>query len=120
MKKFMVYGASTKEESQRERDHRALARRAAAEGMVLLKNDGILPIKSKKVALYGVGGRMTSKGGTGSGEVDERYSVNIEQGLKNNGFTVVHPLWLDRFDKTFEDNKKQWQQSVKEKIKGYK
>lgn len=119
MKKFMVYGASTKDESQRERDHRALARRAAAEGMVLLKNAGILPIKSKKVALYGVGGRMTSKGGTGSGEVGERYSVNIEQGLKNNGFTVVHPLWLDRFDKNFEDNKKLWQQSVEKKIKGY-
>lgn len=41
MEKFRVYGASTKEESQREGDHRVLARKAATEGIVLLKNEGV-------------------------------------------------------------------------------
>ena len=119
MEKYRVYGVSTKEESQRERDHRALAREAAAEGMVLLKNDGVLPLQTKKVALYGVGARMTVKGGTGSGNVEERYSVTIEQGLKNNGFTIVNPLWIDRFEEKFRTDIEAWRQSVEEKIKGY-
>lgn len=119
MEKFRVYGVSTKEESQRELEHRALARRAAADGMVLLKNDGILPLTNRKIALYGVGARMTVKGGTGSGDVAERYSVTIEQGLKNNGYTVVNPLWLDRFEKKFQADTESWRQSVEDKIKGY-
>lgn len=98
MSKFKVFGAYTKEESQRERDHRILARRAAADGMVLLKNDGVLPLENKSIALYGVGARMTVKGGSGSGDVEERYSVSIEQGLLNGGYSIVHPLWLNRFD----------------------
>lgn len=119
MEKFRVYGVSTKEESQREREHRILARRAAADGMVLLKNDGVLPLQTRKVVLYGAGARMTVKGGTGSGNVEERYSVTIEQGLKNNGYTVVHPLWLDRFDEKYLQETENWRQSVEKKIKGY-
>lgn len=119
MSKFRVFGADTKEESQRERDHRVLARRAAADGMVLLKNDGVLPLENKKIALYGVGARMTVKGGTGSGDVEERYSVTIEQGLINGGYTIVHPLWLNRFDDKFKKDTEIWRQSVEEKIKGY-
>lgn len=32
----------------------------AAEGIVLLKNDGILPLKTKKVALFGAGAEDTT------------------------------------------------------------
>ena len=67
--KFQVLGVSTPEESVREREHRALARQAAAEGVVLLENNGVLPIKPQKIALYGSGSRMTVKGGSGSGDV---------------------------------------------------
>ena len=45
---------------------------AAKEGIVLLENDGILPVKEGKIALYGAGADLTIKGGTGSGEVNER------------------------------------------------
>ena len=67
--KFQVFGATSPEESFREKEHKALSRRAAAEGIVLLKNDGILPMQPGKVALYGPGSRMTVKGGSGSGDV---------------------------------------------------
>ena len=119
MGKFRVYGADTKEESLREKKHRELAKKAAAEGMVLLQNNGLLPLKIKNIALYGAGARMTVKGGSGSGDVHERYSVNIEQGLKNAGFQIVSPLWMDRFDAKYKADKAEWRKSVEEKIKGY-
>lgn len=119
MAKFRVFGASTKEESAREREHRALARRAAAEGIVLMENDGVLPLAPKKIALYGAGARMTVKGGTGSGEVNERYSVNIDSGLKNAGFTIVSNTWLDRYDAHNARAVEEYRRTVEEKIKGY-
>lgn len=44
------------------------------------------------IALYGSGARRTIKGGTGSGEVNSRYFVTIEQGLKNVGFHITSTL----------------------------
>lgn len=65
--------------------HRAVARRAAADGIVLLKNENhVLPIDINcPVALYGAGASHTIKGGTGSGDVNERECVSIYQGMKN-------------------------------------
>lgn len=61
--------------------HRAVARRAAADGIVLLKNENhVLPIDINcPVALYGAGASHTIKGGTGSGDVNERECVSIYQ-----------------------------------------
>ncbi len=81
MEKIVLAG-TTKEPDEIELANRALARRAASEGFVLLENDGTLPLQTKKVALYGSGARRTVKGGTGSGAVRERYSVSIEEGLR--------------------------------------
>ena len=53
---------------------------AALEGIVLLENDGCLPLKPGKVALYGAGADRTIKGGTGSGEVNVRHAVSILEG----------------------------------------
>ena len=58
--------------TQREKDNLRIAYRAACESIVLLKNDGRQPFATRKVALYGPGVSMTIKGGTGSGEVNER------------------------------------------------
>lgn len=120
MAKFRLFGRPTDEVSERESEHRQLARKVAAEGMVLLKNDGVLPLKSKKVALFGAGARMTVKGGTGSGNMQERYSVSIEDGLKNAGFTIASTRWLDRFDVNFAAEKEKWRLGIEERIKGYK
>ena len=119
MKKYQIFGARSPEESQRERDHRALARKAAAEGFVLLKNDGVLPLDAGKIALYGPGSRKTVKGGSGSGDVRERYSVTIEEGLKNAGFTFPTTLWMDRFERKYENDIEKWRSDVEEAIKGY-
>lgn len=119
MEKFRVYGPATSIESQRERDHRTLARKAAAEGFVLLENNGVLPLKPQKIALYGAGARMTVKGGSGSGNVQERSSVNIEQGLLNAGFTFPNTLSIDRFEKQYNDRMTTWKASVDEKCKSF-
>ncbi|MCR5835796.1 MAG: glycoside hydrolase family 3 C-terminal domain-containing protein [Lachnospiraceae bacterium] len=100
----MKYKATTDpKETERERNHNELVRKIAPEGIVLLKNDGVLPIEDcKKIALYGAGIRHTIKGGTGSGDVNTRNTVNIEQGFENAGVEVVTKAWLDAYDKKNE------------------
>lgn len=117
--KFQVFGVNTRTESQREKEHKALARQAAAEGIVLLKNDNVLPLTTRSVALYGPGSRMTVKGGSGSGDVRERHSVSIEEGLKNAGFTFPSALWMDRFKEKYDADVSAWRSGVEERIKKY-
>ncbi len=63
--------------------HIALSRRAATEGMVLLKNDGTLPLKKgTRVAVFGIGQFNYVKGGGGSGYVYSKYTRNIYEGFK--------------------------------------
>lgn len=68
-----------------------LARTAATEGMVLLENHNhALPLaKGGNVAVFGVGSYKTVKGGTGSGDVNNRYLVNVRDGLTNAGYTIT-------------------------------
>ena len=117
--KFQVFGATSPEESQREKLHRVLARQAAAEGFVLLKNDGVLPMQPQKIALYGPGSCMTVKGGSGSGDVRERYSITIEEGLKNAGFTFANTLWMERFKNKFDADMAAWRAKIEEGIKKF-
>lgn len=119
MKNFRAFGPSTSEETQRERDHRLLARKTASEGFVLLKNNGVLPLKPQKIALFGAGARMTVKGGSGSGNVQERSSVSIEQGLLNAGFTLENTLSLDRCEADFKKRMSDWKNGLEEKASKY-
>lgn len=116
--KKIIKGGTSKDVTAIEQNNRELARRAAAEGFVLLENDGTLPLKEKKIALYGSGARMTVKGGTGSGAVRERYSVSIAQGLENAGFTITSVSWLDRFDRFFEQTYETYRREQEKKIEG--
>ena len=74
--------------------HAAVTRQSAAEGMVLMKNNGVLPIakEAKSIALYGCTSYDFIAGGTGSGNVNHAYVVSLLDGLKNGGYTVSDEL----------------------------
>ena len=96
-----------------EKNHLEAIYKYLPECMVLLKSNGDFPIKDKDIALYGSGVRKTIKGGTGSGEVNSRFFVNIEEGLKNKGFNIKTIDWLDRYDKEYIKNKKRFKKHLK-------
>lgn len=98
--------------SQREKEHMILARQVCAEGIVLLENNGILPLRDKRVALYGCGARHTLYGGTGSGEMHPRQTVSYEQGLREGGFEITTAAWLDAYEKEYTAAEKVWQERL--------
>lgn len=88
-------------------ENAGIAREAAVEGMVLLKNsDKALPIAEgvKKIAVFGNTSYDIITGGTGSGDVNEAYSISLVDGLKNAGYTVNEEL-LDIYDAYIKDAK---------------
>ncbi len=98
-----IYATKDPDITRRELDNMQLSRKAAGECMVLLENDGTLPLKKPgKIALFGSGARQTVRGGTGSGDVNTRSDVNIEQGLENAGFEITTKAWLDVQDETYK------------------
>ena len=103
--------------SGREIKNALLARKIGAEGAVLLKNNGVLPLTASEVALYGVGARHTAFGGTGSGECRPRYRVTIEEGLKNAGVAVTTDAFLDGLDGEYESAYRAWRKSLNKGLK---
>jgi beta-glucosidase len=69
--------------------HAKIVREAAAESMVLLKNESVLPFsKTKNIALFGTTSYNTIIGGSGSGDVYEKYSISIAEGLGDFGYSI--------------------------------
>ena len=85
--------------------HAQVCRRAADEGVILLKNDGALPAGPDGVtALLGVTSYDFIAGGTGSGDVHRPYVVDLQQGLADGGFTLEPGL--DAFYSKYMDDER--------------
>ena len=114
--KLLTKASYSPDVTQREKDNLQVAYKAACEAMVLLKNDGTLPFKTKKIALYGPGASMTIKGGTGSGEVNERHSVTILEGLEDRGFEITTHNWIADFEAGYTQAEAAYKEEKKKRV----
>lgn len=119
IKKRPYYGAISQVQSPYEQPHRDVSRKAAAEGIVLLKNERqVLPVKvGSKVALFGTGASHMVKGGTGSGDVNERDVVSICQGLQNAGYCITSLEWIAEYDRVYTEARIQWRDGIMERVR---
>lgn len=100
-----------------EKEHIKKVRELTPECMVLLKSNGSFPLKeAREIALYGNAARKTLKGGTGSGDVNVRHYVSVEEGLENAGFTITTKQWLDAYDLLWREENKKFRAGIKAKI----
>jgi len=72
---------------------RAMTQEVESEAIVLLENNGALPLgDGAKVNVFGVGVEQFTYGGTGSGSADESVNTSLMQGLRNAGLEVNEDL----------------------------
>ncbi|MCQ2529942.1 MAG: glycoside hydrolase family 3 C-terminal domain-containing protein [Lachnospiraceae bacterium] len=91
-------GVLTNEISPREIKNREISRKAAAQGVVLLKNEGVLPLGTTgKIAVFGNGIAEIVKGGTGSGDVNSREVVSVLEGFRAAGVTIVNEASAQKY-----------------------
>lgn len=101
-----------------EEEHLAKMREYAPECTLFLKRNGDFPLKAPgKIAVFGSGVRHTVKGGTGSGDVNSRFTVTVEQGLEEAGFTVTSKAWLDAYDEARAEAKERFVKDIRAEAK---
>ena len=101
-----VMAKTTSDEvSEREARNAELSMNLATQGMVLLENqnDALPMADSGNVALFGGGAYATVKGGTGSGDVNQRYTVNVWDGFLNAGYNVTSTDWLNEYKQVYDE-----------------
>ena len=115
----MYKGHRSPEVTDLEKANRQLAFKAAKEGIVLLRNEGdCLPLTGKRIALYGAGVTNASKGGTGSGEVNNRDNITIYQGFKNRGFTITTERWIADYKDALKQARQEFKSKLHQAMKG--
>lgn len=116
---FKRTGTTSEEISEREQRHRILAREAAEESIVLLKNDGVLPLPTGiPVALFGAGAGLTIKGGIGSGDVNVRHSVSIYDGFTLARVRVTSKDWIEDYEERYELARQAWKKQILDECGG--
>ncbi|HEX3022971.1 MAG TPA: glycoside hydrolase family 3 C-terminal domain-containing protein [Lachnospiraceae bacterium] len=115
---FVHSGTLQSQPSMRELKHRELAKKAAVAGIVLLKNDGVLPFhESTSIALLGNGAGKTVKGGIGSGDVNNRENISIYKALKEAGVCITSEDWVNDYDQRYNNERVQWKQKILDDVK---
>ncbi|MCQ2510773.1 MAG: glycoside hydrolase family 3 C-terminal domain-containing protein [Lachnospiraceae bacterium] len=104
-----------------EKKHLKKVLKTAAECTVLLRRNGQFPLEGPtKIDAFGSGLRYTVKGGTGSGEVNSRFTRTIEKGLEKSGFEITSKKWLDAYDAVRVQAKKDFSKQLKKEAKAKK
>ncbi len=101
-----VMAKTTSDEvSEREARNAELSMNLATQGMVLLENENnVLPMAdSGNIALFGGGAYATVKGGTGSGDVNQRSVVSVWDGFINAGYNVTSEDWLNEYKAVYDE-----------------
>lgn len=95
---------TTDEVTELETTNSALSRQAATEGMVLFENNGALPMADAgKIALFGQGVYNTVKGGTGSGDVNQRDVVTVWEAFEGAGYEITTADYLANAQADYEE-----------------
>ena len=105
--------------SEREIAGAAISKKAAKEGMVLLRNrNRTLPLKPGAICLFGNGAARTIRGGTGSGDpfnggligggdwnvdLSLRYHIQLLPAMKEQGFTILNEAQLLKFGERYDE-----------------
>lgn len=99
-----IHASTNPNISEREQRNMERSKNIASMGMVLLENRGGLPLDSsnKKLALFGNGARRTVKGGSGSGDINSRKVLSIEEAITEAGYDILTTSWMDRYDMEVE------------------
>lgn len=85
--------------------HAQVSRSSATEGMVLLKNNGALPLAKdcNMIALYGTSSYDLYVVGTGSGSVNYKHAVGLNEGLTAAGYRL-EPSVSSAYSKYVEEH----------------
>ncbi len=94
--------------------HLAALRPRLAECTLFLRRSGAFPLSAPgEIALYGAGVRHTLRGGTGSGEVNVRHSVTVEEAFLDAGFRITTSAWLDGYDRVLAAAQKRFRAELR-------
>ncbi|MGB1243040.1 MAG: beta-glucosidase family protein [Chitinophagales bacterium] len=122
MHRLGKFGGIAKEGIYNSKEHQQTARTIADEAIVLLKNEGVLPLKKegiKKLAVVGANVNHKHAGAGGSSQVKAFYEVTPLEGLQNllgQGVEIEHSQGYE----ILRDNDKANPQLVKEAIENVK
>ena len=87
------------------KSHAEVSRQAAEEGIILLKHNGALPLRAgADIAVFGTASYDFIAGGTGSGNVNKPYVVNLQDGLAGAGF-VLNKATMDFYAAYMQNEK---------------
>ena len=84
---------------------------------MLLKNNGLLPLSvSSKIAVFGNGIARVIKGGTGSGDVNERAVVSMVEGLAAAGYHIVNKESAEKYAADYAEARIEWRDQVLQEL----